>query len=195
MIPNLFLAVEGSISAGKSTLTRDLAHAIRGRALLEDTDRHPFIRDFYLNPDRFALETELTFLLLHYHQLLTADDPVIVTDFQLDRDRVFSRLTLQAAEDLDLFDHSYSLLRHRLPTPDILIYLKAPVSMLRRRISGRGRNYEQVISNHYLERVAAAFDEYFEHRYEGRSLSFDARTLDTSINRSYVETVIDRLPL
>ena len=186
------------MGAGKTTLARELATALGATSLLEDTARHPFIRDFYLDPSAYALETELAFILIHYHQVVRENlagifQKSVVSDFAFQRDLVFARNTLKAPEDQALFLSAYELLGTRLPKPDLLIYLKAPIELLADRMAKRGRDYEKNIPRTYLKTINEALDAYFLTEYQGPLLVFNVAELDTSINPHYLQTVISRL--
>jgi deoxyguanosine kinase len=187
------------MGSGKTTLAKGLAVAMGANPLLEESGRHPFIAEFYERPDSYAIETELSFILLHYHQVIREmltgvfNGPV-VSDFALERDYVFSTLTLKNSEDWDLFEKTYATLKRRIPSPNILIYLQAPVEFLVRRVAQRGRDYEKIITRSYLEAVKKALDHYFLKEYKGQVIVFNAPDLDSSTNPEYVATVISQLP-
>lgn len=195
-----FLSIEGCMGSGKTTLAKHLADAILASPLIEESGRHPFIKEFYVAPESYAVETEIAFVLLHYHQILREKraglfNGTVVSDFAMDRDYVFSTLTLKDPADWELFENTYNLLKRRLPTPDRLIYLRAPVDFLAKRIAQRGRDYEKIMTRSYLETVNAALDKYFLKEYRGKIIVFDAPKLDASINPAYVDTVIKQLQL
>ena len=186
------------MGAGKTTLARKLAAVLSAQAVLEETARHPFIHEFYESPGSFAVETELSFLLLHYHQLLReklrgAFSGSVITDFAFERDYVFAKLTLKETRDWKLFEAVYDELTSRTPQPDLLVYLRAPLDFLRQRIRRRGREYERQITPSYLESVMVALDRYFLEVYSGARLVLDAPDLDDSINPDSIGTVLARL--
>ena len=195
-----FIAIEGCMGSGKSTLAKELAKAIGAGELIEESDRHPFIQDFYADSDFFALQTELGFVLLHYHQILKEMRSglfkrSVVSDFALERDYVFSTITLKEKNDWDLFEEVYTQLKKRLPRPDTIVLLKAPVDFLMERIAQRGREYEKGMTKEYLGSINQALEDYFLNKHDGSVVAFNAPELDASINPNYVETVISRLPL
>jgi deoxyguanosine kinase len=193
-----YICIEGCMGAGKTTLAREMATALDATPLIEDTARHPFIRDFYADPSAYALETELAFILIHYHQVVRENlagvfqNPV-VSDFAFERDLVFARNTLKVPGDQALFRSAYELLSTRLPKPDLLIYLKAPLELLADRMAKRGRDYEKNIPRDYLKTINETLDAYFLSEYQGPVLVFNVAELDASINPRYVETVLARL--
>lgn len=186
------------MGTGKTTLAGALAPLLGANLLLEETARHPFIADFYSAPEAYAIETEINFVLLHYHQLIRGQrkglfSHPVLADFAIDRDLVFATLTIKSTEDRAIFDHVYYALATRLPRPTVLLYLQAPIEFLSARISRRGREYESTISRSYLEAVKRALDEYFIHHYEGPKLILQAPDLDASVDPHYSQTVASKL--
>jgi deoxyguanosine kinase len=153
----VIVAIEGCIGSGKSTTARMLADHLSCGVLLEHTADHPFLAEFYLEPSQNALETELGFVLLHYHRLKAAQaDQRLVTDFSPGKDLVFGKMNLQGA-DFELFDHVYRALTNRLNKPSVAIYLDLPLELLMERIRKRGRPYEQGIPGSYLEGLRESY--------------------------------------
>ncbi len=160
-----YVVVEGPIGAGKTSLARSLAHSLGADALLEAPDENPFLAKFYDDMRRFALPTQLNFLFQRVDQLrgLTQLDMfrrATVADFLIDKDPLFARLNLND-DEYALYDKVYSHLHPQTPTPDLVIYLQAPVSTLIERVHKRGVGYERAISEHYLARLADAYTGYF----------------------------------
>ncbi len=186
------------MGTGKTTLAKGLAAAIEAKPLIEESGRHPFIKEFYEAPDTYALETELTFVLLHYHQAIRENrngifHHTVVSDFALERDYVFSTLTLKNPDDWALFEGFFSFFKTRMPSPDVLVYLRAPVEFLAERIARRGRDYEKLMPRPYLEAVKNALDKFFLKQYSGEIVVFDAPNLDASHDPNYVNTVLAKL--
>jgi deoxyadenosine/deoxycytidine kinase len=164
-----YIVVEGPIGAGKTSLARALAKDLGGDALLEQPADNPFLARFYEDMPRYALPTQLTFLFQRIDQLRGVGQfdmfrRATVGDFLLDKDPLFARLNLTDAEFV-LYDKMYSYLRPEAPTPDLVIYLQAPVDTLVARVHQRGVDYERTIPAHYLARVADAYSRYF-YRYD-----------------------------
>ena len=149
----MIVSVEGLIGSGKSTTARMLADRLSYPAVLEKTDVHPFLADFYADPARSALQTELAFVLLHYHQLRPlARETNLVADFSPGKDLVFARMNL-SGEDLSIFEDLFEKLIGRLTPPALAVFLDLPIELLMRRIAQRGRPYELGIAVKYLERL------------------------------------------
>lgn len=170
--PNLSLAadlryivVEGPIGVGKTSLARRLAESFDSDLVLENAEENPFLERFYRNRRHSALPTQLFFLFQRARQIeaIRQTDlfsPVRVADFMLDKDRLFAELNLDANE-LNLYEQVYRSLEIDPPTPDLVIYLQAPPSVLRRRVANRGIPYEQQLDDDYLERLGNAYAKFF----------------------------------
>ena len=150
-----FIAVEGPIGAGKTTLTRLLADSLNYETFLEQPSENPFLPDFYINPSQAALATQLFFLFQRVKQIqeLKQGDIFLnkrVSDFLLDKDRLFAKATL-SSEELKLYEQIYQYLAIDLPTPDLVIYLQADTKTLYERVMHRGIEMEKTISFDYLD--------------------------------------------
>jgi deoxyadenosine/deoxycytidine kinase len=168
-----YVVVEGPIGAGKTSLARVLAHHVGGEELFERPEDNPFLERFYGDMPRFALATQLTFLFQRADQLAGVGQfdmfrQLTVGDFLLDKDPLFARLNLTDAEYL-LYEKVYSHLKPQTPTPDLVIYLQAPVDTLIERVHRRGVEFERKISASYLTRLADAYSRYF-YAYEAAPL-------------------------
>jgi deoxyguanosine kinase len=152
------IAIEGCIGAGKSTLARALAKRLDAELLEEATHLHPFLTKFYSDPRKYGLETELNFLLIHYHQLAHQNASCLITDFTLGKDLVFARMNL-SGQDLDCFEALFSSLISRLKPPDEVILLDIPPSVCLARISARAKEAEYQISSEYLAKLRSAYIE------------------------------------
>lgn len=162
---NGYIAIEGPIGAGKTTLARKLAQDLGAYLLLERPEDNPFLARFYQDPLAAALPAQLTFLLqragqaeqLHQRDLFSHG---CVADFLFDKDRLFAGLTLSQG-DYDLYMRVYERLAWHVPPPDRVIYLSAPVDTLWMRVVQRGRSYESSISTDYLARLSEAYGRFF----------------------------------
>ena len=162
-----YIVVEGPIGVGKTTLARRLAHAFQSDLLLEQAEDNPFLPRFYREPNNAAFQTQLFFLFQRAQQIqsLRQGDlfqPAQVVDFLIDKDRLFASLTLNT-DELDLYQQVYDKMILDAPQPDLVIYLQAPVEVLLHRIRTRAIEYEQLIDENYLQRVAEAYVDFFYH--------------------------------
>jgi deoxyguanosine kinase len=160
-----YIAVEGPIGAGKTSLARMLAERSGSAALLDDPDANPFLPGFYQDSARYALPTQLFFLFQRLNQVRELGQAdlfrrVTVADFILDKDPLFARLTLND-DELRLYQQIYAQLKPRAATPDLVIYLQAPTEMLIERVRRRGVSYERTISEEYLLRLAESYARFF----------------------------------
>ena len=162
--PFTYIAVEGLIGAGKTTLARRLALQWSGRLVLEEFDDNPFLPRFYEEPDRYAFSVELSFLAQRYHQLkrITEQDLFMectVADYSLGKSLVFASVTLPT-DEAALFKDLYGIMYKDLPKPEMVVYLHLHMDRVRERIRSRGRSYEQQISVDYLDRLQ---EHYLDH--------------------------------
>lgn len=168
-----YIAIEGPIGVGKTTLAKNLALTFNYDTLLERAEENPFLARFYANEKNAALPTQLFFLFQRMQQLnelCQADmfEPVRVADFLLEKDQLFAQATL-SEEELRLYQQVYNHLTIDAPTPDLVIYLQAPVDVLLRRIQTRGEPSEQRIDADYLKQLNDAYTRFF-HYYDAAPL-------------------------
>jgi len=168
-----FIVVEGPIGVGKTTLAKRFAEHFHSRLLLEDAAANPFLAKFYHDPERYALPTQLFFLFQRAEQMreLAQSDlfhHATVTDFLLDKDPLFARLNL-SDDEFKLYREMYRHLQPQTPKPDLVIYLQASENALMERIVQRRVDYEQTITQGYLNRLTDSYSQYFHH-YEASPL-------------------------
>lgn len=162
-----YIVVEGPIGVGKTTLAKRLAKSFGGESLLEAPEDNPFLPRFYANPRGHALATQLFFLLQRTQQLRDINQgdmfaPVRVSDYMLEKDRLFAELTLDE-DEYRIYRQVYDQMARDAPLPDLVIYLQAPVDVLMERIVSRGIDYEDAIEPRYLNRIASAYTRFFYH--------------------------------
>jgi deoxyadenosine/deoxycytidine kinase len=160
-----FIVVEGPIGVGKTSLAHRLARDLGTDMLLEAPEENPFLARFYSDPRGSALATQLFFLLQRVRQLQELHQadlfrPVQIADFLIEKDRLFAQTTLDR-DELALYEQVYAQLTIDFPTPDLVVYLQAPVEILLKRIAGRGRLYERDIDAAYLQQVCDAYARFF----------------------------------
>jgi deoxyguanosine kinase len=192
-----YIVVEGPIGAGKTSLARVLAQHVSGEELFERPDENPFLERFYGDMARFALATQLTFLFQRVDQLAGVGQfdmfrRATVGDFLLDKDPLFARLNLSDAE-YRLYEKVYSHLKPQTPTPDLVIYLQAPVDTLVERVHRRGVDFERRISADYLARVADAYSRYFYQYDDAPLLIVNSERLNFVESREHVEFLLARI--
>src|SRR5712671_1625294 len=155
------IAIEGGIGAGKTTTASLVADLLAVPAILEDTDRHPFLPAFYAHPSKYALETELGFVLLHAHELKRVEAPLCIADFSITKDLVFAKLSLQG-EEFAVFQSVYEWATNSLGKPRLVIFLDIAVETMLQRIRMRGRSFELGISEAYLARLATEYHSHMD---------------------------------
>ena len=192
-----YIVVEGPIGAGKTSLARVLAQHTGGAELFERPEENPFLERFYSDMARFALATQLTFLFQRADQLAGIGQfdmfrHLTVGDFLLDKDPLFARLTLSDAE-YRLYEKIYSHLKPQTPTPDLVIYLQAPVDTLIERVHRRGVEFERKISARYLTRLADAYSRYFYGYTDAPLLIVNSERLNFVDNHDHVKLLLARI--
>jgi deoxyadenosine/deoxycytidine kinase len=171
--PPAFIAVEGPIGVGKTTLAKKLATSFNYNILLEDAQDNPFLEKFYRNRKQAALATQLFFLFQRAQKIQDmrqADifEPVRVADFLVEKDPLFARINLDR-DEFQLYEKVYQQLTIDAPRPDLVIYLQASTDVLLSRIDNRGVPCEQAIERDYLERLNEVYSEFFLY-YDGAPL-------------------------
>lgn len=177
-----YIAIEGLIGAGKTTLARRLANERNGRLVLEEFDDNPFLPLFYDDPERYGFSVELSFLAQRYHQLkrVTEQDlftPCTIADYSLGKSLVFASVTLRP-DEYALFIDLYGIMFKDLPQPQLIVYLHLGMDRLRERIRSRGRSYEQSIGAEYLMRLQERYLDHLQKRQGSRVLVVDMQDLD-----------------
>jgi deoxyadenosine/deoxycytidine kinase len=168
-----YIAIEGPIGVGKTTLAQVLAERLGARLVLEQPEENPFLPSFYADRRKHAFQAQLFFLLSRYQQqqALVQQDlfaTATVSDYLFAKDRIFAALTLDPAE-LALYQQVYELLGPRVVQPDLVVYLQARTEVLLSRIRKRGREYERAVDGGYLGALAKAYNDFFFH-YEDTPL-------------------------
>ena len=192
-----FIAVEGPIGVGKTSLAKRLAASFGSELLLEGPDENPFLERFYKNPRQGALPAQLFFLFQRAHQLqeLRQTDlfqPVRVADFLIDKDRLFAQVTLDH-DEYRLYEQVYRHITLEAPEPDLVIYLQAPVDVLVERIRMRGNAYERNIEAAYLEQINQAYTQFFHFYDVAPLLIVNTATIDLVNNDSDYNALLEQM--
>ncbi|MGD0073767.1 MAG: deoxynucleoside kinase [Candidatus Binataceae bacterium] len=177
-----YIAVEGPIGVGKTSLASVLAREFDARLIREDAESNPFLTRFYEDADKYAFPAQLYFLLSRYNQQreLAQQDlfsRATVADYLFAKDRIFAALNLEP-EELALYERVFGLLDARMVKPDLVIYLAARAEVLAERLRKRKRDFERYISFEYLERVSAAYRDFFFYYDEAPLLVVDSSEID-----------------
>ena len=150
-----YIAIEGAIGAGKTTLANMLGETLQANVVVEQFEENPFLKDFYRDPDRYAFQTQIFFLLTRYKQqqkLFQADlfHKFLVTDYIFEKDKIFAYLNLED-EELKLYETLIGAIERNIPTPDVVVYLQSNVPRLMGNIKMRARSYETEMSETYIK--------------------------------------------
>ncbi len=189
--------VEGPIGVGKTTLAHRVAKFMGATPIVEKPEENPFLERFYRDPRQYALQTQLYFLFQRVRQLreLRQGDlfsPIRVSDFMLDKDPLFARITLDD-DELDLYEKVYRNLATEAPVPDLVIYLQAPVDVLISRIRRRGVLFERNMAREYLERLVDSYLRYFLGYRDSTLLMVNAERLNFADNDEHCEMVFGQI--
>ena len=192
-----YVAVEGPIGAGKTTLATRLAETFKYPLLLEPASDNPFLDRFYREGRKHALPTQLFFLLHRADQIakLAGPDllgPTVISDFLIEKDRLFAELTLDKNE-LALYEQIYKNLMLDPPAPDLVIYLQAPISVLLERNRERGIASEQHIDSDYLITLSDAYTDFFHFYDQAPLLIVNAEEADFSHNDSHFDALLEQV--
>ena len=188
-----YIAVEGPIAVGKTTLAKRLATSLNYETFLEKPELNPFLERFYANRRAAALPTQLFFLFDRVRQiqeLRQADmfQPVRVADFLIEKDHLFAELNLDQ-DELKLYENIYDHLTIDAPTPDLVVYLQAPVDVLLERVTRRGVEAEQQIEAEYLQTLSDAYSRFFLY-YDNALLIVNAAEIDLVNSDSDYEALL-----
>jgi len=192
-----YIAVEGPIGVGKTSLTKRLAQTFNYETLLEMPEENPFLERFYLDPRRNALSTQLFFLFQRSRQIqdLRQDDlfeQVRVADFLIDKDPLFARQNLDD-DEFALYQQVFQHLTIDAPVPDLVLYLQAPAPVLIDRIQKRGIEAEQNISSEYLERLNTAYTDFFHYYDKSPLLIVNCAEIDLVGNDNDYQLLVEQI--
>jgi len=192
-----YIVVEGPIGAGKTSLAKRLAARLGSDLLLEQPGANPFLARFYQDMPRYALPTQLFFLFQRAKQIEPLAQPdmfsrATVSDFLLDKDPLFARITL-TGDELALYDRIYQALRPHSPTPDLVVYLQAQPDTLIERVRRRAEQFERGISEEYLALLAEGYARFFYHYTAAPLLIVNSENLNFVDREADFELLIERL--
>ncbi len=197
-----FIAIEGVIGAGKTTLANMLAERNGGRLVLEQFEENPFLPKFYEERERYAFQTQLAFLASRFKQqqkMTNRDlfDEFIISDYIFEKDRIFARLNLDD-DELALYDNIFSIMAGISAKPDLVIYLQSSVDRLMKNINKRGRDYEKHITEEYLHDLSDSYNQFFYHYNKAPLMIINSTEIDFVNNPdqlSYLEEQIFSHPI
>ena len=192
-----FIAVEGPVGSGKTSLARRIAEHVNGKLILEEPEKNPFLENFYKDPRSNALPTELSFLFqrskllegINQEELFSSQS---ITDFLFDKDIIFTELNL-TQEEIELFHKVKRSLSIKPPEPDLVIYLQAPVDVLMTRIKMRSPSIDRSIDKDYLEKLADSYAKFFYHYDNAPVLVVNAESIDPIHNENHFNMLFTEL--
>lgn len=177
-----YIVIEGVIGVGKTSLTKLLAEKCEARMVLEQFEENPFLERFYADRDRWAFQTQLSFLASRFRQQqnLGGRDLFhkhLISDYTFDKDRIFARLNLNG-DELALYETMFGIMQPTTPVPDLIVYLQASTDRLMDNIFRRGRSYEKAMDRSYIEGLSQAYNQYFFHYNQSPLLIVNASNID-----------------
>jgi len=192
-----FIAIEGPVGSGKTSLAKKLADYVDGKLILEQPGDNPFLQNFYTDPRSNALPTELSFLFQRSKLLEQVNQEelfssITVTDFLFDKDIIFSEMNL-TVEELELFNKVKESLHIKPQIPDLVIYLQAPVDVLISRIKMRSSSVDELIDRRYLENLADSYTKFFYYYDDAPLLVVNAESIDPIHNNDHFEMLYEEL--
>ncbi len=195
----MYIAIEGVIGVGKTTLARMLAPSFDAELLLEVFEENPFLSDFYSDRARYAFQTQIFFLLSRYHQqrrgvtALVDSGKSLLSDYTFAKDSLFARINLQG-DELDMYKRVHEALAEKIPMPNLLVYLRADTDVLMQRIALRDRSYERNMERNYIDDLNRAYEEFFSRPYDGTPvLTIDTNPLDFVRNPGDLGIIANRI--
>ena len=195
--PFRYIVIEGPIGVGKTSLANKLALEFGSELLLEKAEENPFLANFYQNPQQYALSAQLHFLLQRAQQVQDFRQSDLfrgsyIADFMVDKDRLFAQMTLNK-DELELYEQIYAHLTLDAPRPDLVIYLQAPLEVLRERIVRRGIDYEQQIRDDYLLRLSESYTRFFYDYDDGALLTVNTQSVDLINNAEDFQAILEKI--
>ncbi len=192
-----YIAIEGVIGVGKTSLANLLAEKINAKLILEQPDNNPYLKDFYRDPKRYAFQTQLFFLLSRYRQLLNLPQQdlfhkYLVADYLFAKDKIFAFLNLER-RDLVLYERVATLMEEELPKPDLVIYLQATTERLIANIKKRKIEYEKNISSEYIKKLNDAYNDFFFRYTETPLLVINTSEIDFVHNEDDLNDLLKQI--
>ena len=195
----MYIAIEGVIGVGKTTLARLLQPAFQSALLLEVFEENPFLSDFYADRERYAFQTQIFFLLSRYHQQrrtvqeVLASGVNLISDYTFEKDSLFARINLQG-DELEMYYRVHEALAEKIPPPDLIVYLRASPGVLMQRIASRDRSYERNMEFEYIAQLHGAYEDFFGDSHRGAEvLVIDTDHLDYVKDPEALKFVEERL--
>ena len=195
----MYVAIEGVIGVGKTTLARLLQPAFNAEIILEVFEENPFLSDFYGDRERYAFQTQIFFLLSRYHQQrrtitdLVATGKNLIADYTFAKDALFAQINLKG-DELEMYHKVHEALAEKIQRPDLLVYLQATTDTLMQRIAFRDRPYERQMERSYIHELNMAYDEFFSKPFDHTPvLTIDSNNLNIIQNTEHLKLIENRI--
>ena len=195
----MYVAIEGVIGVGKTTLARLLQSAFNAEIILEVFEENPFLSDFYGDRERYAFQTQIFFLLSRYHQQrrtihdMVATGRNLLADYTFAKDALFARINLKG-DELDMYYKVHEALAEKIQRPDLLVYLQATTDTLMQRIALRDRPYERRMERAYIADLNMAYDDFFSKPFDHTPvLIIDSNDLNIIQNPEHLKRIENRI--
>jgi deoxyguanosine kinase len=192
----MYIAIEGVIGVGKTSLAKRLQPAFKAELLLEAFEENPFLADFYADRERYAFQTQIFFLLSRYRQQKGAtpllESGNLIADYTFAKDALFARLNLRG-DELATYRLVHEALAEAIPGPDLIVYLHASTDVAMQRIAMRDRPYERDMDRDYIDRLNRAYEAHFAAESTAKRLRIDTNALDFVASDEDLERIIDRI--
>jgi len=195
----MYIAIEGVIGVGKTTLARMLQNSFDAEVLLEVFEENPFLSDFYGDRARYAFQTQIFFLLSRYHQQnnnvpkVLAEGKNLISDYTFAKDALFAGINLKG-DELDMYHRVHEALGEKIPKPDLLVYLQATTDTLMNRIAFRDRPYERQMERNYIDELNQAYDEFFSKPFDHTPvLKIDSNELNIIQNTEHIKLIENKI--
>jgi len=197
MAERYYVAIEGPIGVGKTTLARLIHKQLEAELLLEVFEENPFLSDFYADRAKYAFQTQIFFLLSRYrqqHQVIARalQRSSLVSDYTFAKDELFARLNL-SNDELAVYGNLHRVLAEKIPLPDLVVYLRADLDVLMERIQVRDRTYERAMSHQYMADLIQAYEKFFSGYSEAPVLTVDTNSLNIVRNPEDLAYVVQRI--
>jgi len=189
-----FIAIEGVIGAGKTSLANLIAKERNAKLVLEEFEDNPFLDKFYTDRERYAFQTQLTFLASRFQQqqniyLKDLFQSSVISDYIFDKDRIFARINLNG-DELALYDKIFQIMSFKAPKPDLVIYLQSSLDRLLHNIHKRGRSYEKDMDPDYLNELNEAYNHFFHHYNRSQLVIINASEIDFVTNSDHLDYIV-----
>jgi deoxyguanosine kinase len=195
----MYVAIEGVIGVGKTTLARLLQPAFNAEILLEIFEENPFLSDFYADRERYAFQTQIFFLLSRYHQQRRTVQEIVgagrdlIADYTFAKDALFAQINLQG-DELDMYYKVHEALAEKIQKPDLLVYLSASTDTLMQRIALRDRSYERQMERSYIDKLNHAYEDFFSKPFDHTPvLTLETDHLNIVQNPEHLKLIENRI--